>query len=201
VVEIKGVSPETELADRTVIIGAMSSLTPAPGSEDIFGQIDRRLLDASGFEGKAGQILTAPVDTGIAVVVGLGDEITFESLRAAAGNAVRAVRTETALCLLAEVEIDGAVRAAVEGLALGSYQFRTYKTKSDGELKVKVVDLPGVDQAEIDKALIGVEATNLSHPDTPPPLSDAPVLSPSTWTRPSLVRPPRPPNTIIPGES
>src|SRR5678816_806950 len=37
------------------------------------------------------------------------------------------------------------------------------------------------------------------YPDTPPPLSGAPTPRPSTWRRPSVPRPPGPPNTTSPG--
>ena len=35
--------------------------------------------------------------------------------------------------------------------------------------------------------------------DTPAPLNAEPTLMPSTLTRPSLDRPPKPPNTTMPG--
>jgi leucyl aminopeptidase len=172
VIEIKAVAREVDLDGRTVIVGALTDCVPITGSESTLEEIDPRHLGTAGFEGKSGQVVAVATDTGVALVVGLGDEVTFDSLRAAAGNAIRAVKSETAVCLLSDADLDGALRAVVEGLALGSYQFRDYKTKSDGELKVKKVEVPGVSQPEIDSVLIGTNATNLSRTWTNTPAMD-----------------------------
>ncbi len=50
-------------------------------------------------------------------------------------------------------------------------------------------------------AISAAFSTSCRYPETPPPLSEAPVFSPSTCARPSLPRPPRPPNTTMPGLS
>ena len=41
--------------------------------------------------------------------------------------------------------------------------------------------------------------TSAMYDDTPAPLNAEPTLMPSTLTRPSLVRPPAPPKTTMPG--
>ncbi len=171
-VEVKAVSSGADLSGRTVIAGVLTGLQPIPGSEAVFGQVEPRVMDIAGFEGKVGQVLSTPVGSGVAMLVGLGDEVSFESLRAGAGNAVRAVKAESAICLLGGVDIEGATRAVVEGLALGGYQFRPYKTKTEGKLKVKRVELPGADEGTVAAALIGVEATNLSRTWTNTPAMD-----------------------------
>lgn len=171
-VEIRAVNDGVDFEGRTVIAGVLAGLSPVSGSESVLESIDSAVLDAAGFEAKAGQVQVIPYNSGVAVLVGLGEEASFESLRAAAGNAVRAIRSESAICLLARADIAHAVRAVVEGLALGSYQFRTYKTKSDGALKVEEVELPGAEPGLVESALIGAEATNLSRDWTNTPAKD-----------------------------
>jgi leucyl aminopeptidase len=95
------------------------------------------------------------------VLAGLGDEASFESIRAATGNAVRAVKTARAVTLLNQIPIDEATRAVVEGAALGGYQFRNYKTEGEG-LSIEVIELVEADEEEITGALAGAEATNLA---------------------------------------
>jgi leucyl aminopeptidase len=173
-VEVKALQRSEIATDATIIAGVLTGLEPAPGSESVFEDVDERLLEVAGFEGKAGQVLTVPSGDGVVVLVGLGDEGTFESLRAAAGNGVRAVKSGDAVCLLASVAVDGATRAVVEGLVLGGYQFRAYKTPTDEE--ENVVESVGIVDAEPDEiaaALIGAEATNIARDWTNTPAIDA----------------------------
>jgi leucyl aminopeptidase len=171
-VEVKAIEKSEIAADATIIAGVLTGLQPAPGSESVFEDVDERLLDVAGFEGKAGQTLTVPHGEGVVVLVGLGDEGTFESVRAAAGNGVRAVKTGDAVCLLASVAVDGATRAVVEGLVLGGYQFRAYKTPGEEEPIVESVGIVDAEPDEITAALIGAEATNLARDWTNTPAMD-----------------------------
>ncbi len=170
--QIKSVGENEISADVTLIAGVLVGLEPLPGSEWVLDGVDPRVLEVSGFEGKAGQILTTPFREGVAVMVGLGEEATFESLRAASGNAVRAVKTGEAACLLALAPIEGAVRAVVEGLVLGGYQYRAYKTSDEGASKVESVGVVGADENDIVSSLVGADATNLARDWTNAPAMD-----------------------------
>lgn len=169
---IKSIGESEINADATLIAGVLTGLEPLPGSERVLEAVDRRVLEVSGFEGKPGQVLTIPHREGVAVIVGLGDEATFESLRAASGNAVRAVKTGDAVCLLGLAPIEGATRAVVEGLVLGGYQYRAYKTSDEGESKVESVGVIGADEDDIASALVGADATNLARDWTNTPAID-----------------------------
>ncbi|MCZ6662347.1 MAG: leucyl aminopeptidase, partial [Actinobacteria bacterium] len=161
--EVIAVDADADLTDATLIAGVLEDLEPAPGSESAFASIDSAHLNSAGFEGKKGQTLKVPHDGAAALLlVGLGDEISFETVRAASGNAIRKAKTERVVTLLAHVGIDGATRAVVEGSALGGYQFRTYKTDDDDELDAKTVEVVGADEAELTAAAIAAEATNLA---------------------------------------
>jgi len=147
----------------------MEGLVPVNGSEEALESIDHTALEAAGFEGKPGQTVTLPHPEAKAVLlVGLGEEASFESIRSASGNAVRNVKTAHVVNLLARVDIEGATRAVVEGTLLGGYQFRAYKTSDDG-LDAEVVDIVGADDTEMDAAVLGCEATILAREwvDTP----------------------------------
>lgn len=160
--ELRSVAPDVDLEGATLIAGVMEGLEPVGGSEEAFSAADPALLDIAGFEGKSGQVLTLPHPVANAVLlVGLGDEVSFESIRTAAGNAVRAVKSERAVSLLALVDIDEATRAVTEGALLGGYQFRTYKT-DDKELDVKSVDIVDGDAEEMELARIACDATILA---------------------------------------
>jgi leucyl aminopeptidase len=160
--EVKTAPDDVALEDVTLIAGVMEGLEPLPGSQEVLDAIDPVLLEAGGFEGKTGQTLTLPHPEAQALLlVGLGDETSFQSLRAAAGNATRAVKTERAVSLLALVGIEDATRAVVEGTLLGGYEFRPYKTSGDA-LKVGVVEVVGADESDLAEAVVASEVTNLA---------------------------------------
>lgn len=159
---VETVSEGVDLSDATVIVGVMEGLEPLPGCEQELANLDLGMLSAVDFTGKAGQSVTLPhPDAKAVLLVGVGDEINFESLRAASGNAIRAVKTAKAVTRLPQAGIEGAARAVVEGSLLGAYSFRTYKTEEDNRA-VEIIQLVGGDQDEIDAAIVTSEATNLA---------------------------------------
>lgn len=60
--------------------------------------------------------------------VGLGDEVTTESLRQAAGALGRTATGEV-VSLLGQLDVEEAERAAAEGFALGAYRYTRYKSE------------------------------------------------------------------------
>jgi leucyl aminopeptidase len=161
-VEIKIVTSGVDLTGATLIAGAMVDREALPGSEEIVAGVDAALLDLTTFEGKAGQVSTLPHETASELLlVGVGDEASFESLRTAVGNGIRAVKTARVVTALNQVPIDGAAKAVVEGALLGGYEYREYKT--DGEASaVETVELVDGDEGEVAEAVIGAEVTNLA---------------------------------------
>ena len=160
--EVKAVSADVDLAGATLVAAVMEDLEPAPGSEEALGSVDPALLETAGFEGKTGQSVTVPHPEAVALLlVGLGEETSFESVRTASGNAVRKVNTARAVSLLAAIPVEGSPRAVVEGSLLGGYQFRAYKTENEG-LDAEVVEIIGSGEDEIAEAAVLAEATNLA---------------------------------------
>jgi len=156
------VGADVDLEGATLIAGVLQGLEPLPGSEDAVASVDTALFDTAGFEGKSGQTMTTPHDVARALLlVGLGDEASFESIRAASGNAIRKVKTERAVSLMAQAGIEEATRAVVEGSLLGGYQFRAYKTDDDS-LDAESVEVVGGEESEITAATVACAATTLA---------------------------------------
>jgi leucyl aminopeptidase len=161
-VEITSTTAEVDLSDATLIVGVLAGNEPAPGAEEAYSAADPALLELAKFEGKAGQVLTLPHGEAKAVAfVGLGEEAGFESIRSGMGNAARVVKTERAVTNLNLLPVDGADRAVVEGAALGSYQFRPYKTEGD-PLPLERLELIEGEEESISEALVATDATNLA---------------------------------------
>jgi leucyl aminopeptidase len=160
--EIRAASSEVSLEGATLIAGVLEGLEPLTGSEDVFGAVDSSIIEAAGFEGKSGEVVTLPHESAQAVMfVGLGEEISYDSLRSAAGNAIRKVKTNRAVSLLAAADIENATRAVAEGTLLGGYKFRPYKTDEDAH-SVEEVDIVGPDEDEIETAVVMCKATSLA---------------------------------------
>ena len=161
--EIRAIGEEVSLEGATVVVGVLAKGSPIPGTEELVDSIDPGLLAANRFEGKAGQLLVALHQQAAAVLlVGLGEEVSFESLRAAAGNAVRRIKTSRGVSYLGKVSVAGATRAVVEGAVLGAYRYTEYKTANDENGKIEDLEIVGADESEVIEALAGAQATNLA---------------------------------------
>ena len=101
--------------------------------------LSRALLEAHGFEGKAGQTLVVPSATGATViVVGVGDSATLTAadLRDAGATLVRAAGKRASLTTtLADhptIDAGTAAQAVAEGALLATYKYDGYKSESAG---------------------------------------------------------------------
>ncbi len=115
----------------------MPALAIGVFSDRVLGPTDDRVdadavvadLASIDFEAKHGSVAVIPGRDGWDRIyaVGLGDEVTTEGLRQAAGSLGRAASGEV-VSLLGLVDVEEAERAAREGFGLGAYRFTTYKT-------------------------------------------------------------------------
>ena len=157
------VSADIGLEGATLIAGVMQSLEPLPGSEEAVAAIDRSIIESAGFAGKSGETIALPHEHAqVLLLVGVGEEASFDSIRSASGNAIRKVKTERAVSLLARAGVDESTRAVVEGSMLGGYQFRQYKTDDESALEVETVELVDGDPDEVDDAVLASESTILA---------------------------------------
>ncbi len=107
-----------------------------PGGEWVAEKLPllEEYLEMSGFVGASG-VKTVPAGGELpytaVVVVGLGEEVSAETLRSAAGRAVKACREfESAVTTLHLVDIDGAAEAVAFGALAGMYKFEAFKSEA-----------------------------------------------------------------------
>jgi leucyl aminopeptidase len=148
-----------------------------PGADvvdDALGGKLRSFMSEAGFSGKSGETLAVPADglrADLALLVGLGAraKVTTAILRrAGAVIARKATKTDTVATTLASAGGSGiddadAAHAVVEGLALGSYQFLTYKTKDEPTQlrRAVLVGVAGKDvQDGVDRAQVVTRAVS-----------------------------------------
>lgn len=99
--------------------------------------MNRAALSASGFEGKAGQVLSIPSADGLVVALGVGapDEVDTNTLRNAGAAFARAAskhsRLATTLADAGDVDPGAAGQAVAEGVLLASYRYVGLKTADD----------------------------------------------------------------------
>ena len=135
-------------ASATVSAVAVSTARSAPKSATAVGWavstkgsvprqlgLSRAALEANGFEGKAGQVLSVPTGDGVAVAIGIGDPGTIDAagLRSASAAFARAVAKHAQLAInLADVDgVDArvAAQAVTEGVLLASYRYTGLKNE------------------------------------------------------------------------
>ena len=118
----------------SLAIGAFSDLVLAPHG----GLVDEDSLvadlEAIGFEGKAGGVAVLPGtgDWERIYVVGLGEEVSTEDLRHAAGFLALKAKGEV-VTTLHLVDVDESAKAVAEGFALGAYSFDRFKSADPDE--------------------------------------------------------------------
>ena len=135
-------------ASATVSAVAVSAARSAPKSATAVGWavatkgavprqmgLSRSALEANGFEGRTGQVLTVPTGDGVTVAIGIGDPGTIDAagLRSAAAAFARATAKHAQLATnLADIDgIDAqvAAQAVTEGVLLASYRYTGLKNE------------------------------------------------------------------------
>jgi leucyl aminopeptidase len=149
-VTLRNVSPTTLKADA-VVIGIQSDgevLAVSPGGEAVggaFGDGFASTLKVLGGSSKPGDVCklsgTPATKTAVVLAAGLGSagEVDLESLRRAAGAAVRAAGGVKTVALALPSSTDEQVRAVVEGALLGGYTYDRYLGKKSDRVAEVVV--------------------------------------------------------------
>ncbi|KAB1139152.1 leucyl aminopeptidase [Micromonospora sp. DT46] len=150
-----GLHSQTGEQDATT--GLAGTLLLASGAESIAAAFDGKLtetlalLGATGAPGEVIKLATlGTVTAPVVAAVGLGPEPTGaapapETLRRAAGGAVRALagapRVALALPLPDDADAPAALRAVAEGALLGGYRFAGYKTRPQPSRREPVAEV------------------------------------------------------------
>lgn len=114
-----------------------SELLPRKAGEALL-----ELAQAVGASGKAHEVLRAPggeLGYRVVVFVGLGDSLTPELLRRAAGAAARQLQGVADMDVLLPTNSVEALGAVAEGLILGSYRFERHKKQKAAVARIAVV--------------------------------------------------------------
>jgi leucyl aminopeptidase len=129
----------------------------AAGAEGIDAALGGRLAETLallGAEGGAAEVTklatlgatTAPVVVGVGL--GPADTLTPETLRRAAGAAIRALAGTARVAVALPADDTGALRAVAEGALLGAYDFSRYKSSPNGRAPVSAVTVAVADPAD-----------------------------------------------------
>ena len=117
------------------IVADDSGIGPAPGAEGIDRALDGRLVDVLtrlGAKGERDEVTKMPTFGALAaplvVAAGLGRSYDEESLRRAAGAAVRSAAGCRSVALLLPAATAGQVAAVATGALLGNYAYLKYRT-------------------------------------------------------------------------
>ena len=94
---------------------------------------------------------------GSVALVGVGPDITPESLRHAAGSAARQLVGVQTIAFALPVETDAETLAVLEGAAIGAYSYTAYRDASLESTKLPATDIavlaPGAEPALVDRAV------------------------------------------------
>ncbi len=153
-------APEKTATDVLVVGVVATKKGPRPvpaavGVQKAFGRRFNPLLSTLGFEGKPDQIAKVPANgvlkSPMLILVGLGDGeakgdetgVSTDRVRRAAGAAARAVSNAASVGICLPTDSPAHLRASVEGFALGSYRFDSYRSKEGKDAPGEVVVLSG----------------------------------------------------------
>jgi leucyl aminopeptidase len=150
------VTPSIESTADVIVLGAVQgkdgpTLLADPGFELIAAQ-----FAAVGVSGTKDQVVRFAPVVGAArsiAVVGLGPVVTPESLRYAAGSAVRQLTGHATVAFALPLADQDQADAVLEGAALGAYSFTTYRTATLASTKLPAAEITvHTDQAAEDAA-------------------------------------------------
>jgi leucyl aminopeptidase len=169
VTDLISVSGDLAAADAAVLVVGVFSGEDAPeipesasGVDAAFGGGLARQLAALGNTGGASSLTRLPAPEGLAAelvyAVGLGDaeELDDETLRRAAGTAVRAAFGKPSVA----IAFEGDPAATAVGAALGAYRFEGYKTEG-GDGPPAAVSVYGASEEALNKATVLAESVAL----------------------------------------
>ena len=163
-------------AGSPIIVGMHDDRVPAVGTPEIADEHRAQtdgVFESVGFTGGLGQSAVVSTSVGTTVYVGLGDELDTERLRQAAANGRKAVSSARVLATtLHQVDLDGALAAVLDGIALADYAFTRLKSDPEerSELELQLIDPPKAWREAVRRSEILMSSVSLARDlvNTPP---------------------------------
>ncbi len=181
-------SGDIAAAEAEVLVVGVFSGEDAPVLPESLASVDAAFggrfaeqLAALGNTGGASSLTRLPAPDGLAAklvfAVGLGDaeHLDDETLRRAAGTAVRAAFGQDR----AAIAFEGDPEATATGAALGAYKFDGYKSEAGGDAAPQTVAVYGASEAAVTKATVLAESVAIvkDWSDTPANLLRPPAFA------------------------
>lgn len=137
-------SAPTDSTADVLLVGALSSGSSATihAAAGLTSLSD--VFDAIGVSGSADQLVRIPASVGAAgsiAIIGLGSDAGLDSLRSAAGAAVRQLAGAGTVAFAFPTTTAEEVEAILEGAALGGYSFTSYRNTSLSSVKSGVASV------------------------------------------------------------
>ena len=166
VIDVTGVGAVGDQTADGLVVGCRADNEFDSAAEWVLSAVPwaRDRLDDADFKGGSGQLVVVPTDGPYRQVafVGLGDDPDHDDIRAAAGAAVRSLRTSETIAT--SLHHAGGVRPLVEGLVLGGYTFDEHKSDPKPSRLASIALLEGTsdDEATAREALTICDAVSLA---------------------------------------
>ena len=149
----------SELEAEVLVLGVLSTddgpqlLTDDPAFDNLRGSL--AAIAVTGARDTVRRV-PSPVAAASLALVGLGSEVSPESLRYAAGSAARQLVGIETLAIALPVETEADALAVLEGAAIGAYAYTEYRDASLASTKLPASDItvlaPGAEPALVDRA-------------------------------------------------
>ena len=157
--------PTTVEAD-VLVVGVVKGADGPEATVDVDGLAGS--FAALGVTGARDELVKVPgrgVAAAVVAFVGLGDQVSAESLRYAAGSAVRQLTGVDRVVLALPVADDAQGLAALEGAAVASYEFDAFRHSSASESRRHACEIvlatpTEVASASVDRATVVAEAVH-----------------------------------------
>ncbi|GAB2515562.1 leucyl aminopeptidase [Paramicrobacterium agarici] len=152
-------------ADVTVV-GAVSTkdgprLHAAPGFESLEEVLTQ--LGVTGSPDSFARVILPDAPSTVVAVIGIGREVTPETLRAAAGSAVRQLAGTASVRLALGLSAHAEVVAVAEGAAIGAYSYTREKGLSEPKTAVESVTIVAPEPLSDDEAERALETARAVH--------------------------------------
>jgi leucyl aminopeptidase len=147
-------SPAETTAD-VLVVGVLKGADGPTVTVELEGlPTDLAVLGVTGARDQLVRVPAVGVAASVVALVGLGDVVDAESLRYAAGSAVRQLTGVDRVALALPVADDDEAAAVLEGAAIASWEFDSFRSASAGESRRHARELVLVADRDLEESLV-----------------------------------------------